>query len=77
MKPKRLTPKQSLKAEIKKLRDDEDEKELLIDTAGKTRKEIRQEKRKMRSDEHDQEKALKRCCRAIECIVSGLGRADL
>ena len=54
-----LDPKAKLKAEIKKLRDDEDEKELLIDTAGKTRKEIRQEKRKMRSDERDQEKVLK------------------
>jgi len=41
------------------LRTDEETKELLIDTAGKTRKEIRQEKRRMRSDERDQEKALK------------------
>jgi len=51
--------KAKLKAEIQKLRDDEEQKELLIDTAGKTRKEIRQEKRKMRNDEKDQEKALK------------------
>lgn len=52
-------PKAKLKAEIQKLRDDEEQKELLIDTAGKTRKELRQEKRRMRSDEKDQEKALK------------------
>jgi len=54
-----IDPKARLKAEIQKLRDDEEQKELLIDTAGKTRKEIRQEKRRMRSDEKDQEKALK------------------
>jgi hypothetical protein len=54
-----LDPKEKLKAEIKKLRDDEDQKELLIDTAGKTRKEIRQEKRRLRDEEKDQEKALK------------------
>jgi hypothetical protein len=56
---KAIDPKAKLKAEIQKLRDDEEQKELLIDTAGKTRKEIRQEKRKMRNDEKDQEKALK------------------
>lgn len=55
----KLDPKAKLKAEIEKLRNDEEQKELLIDTAGKTRKEIRQEKRRMRSDERDQEKALK------------------
>jgi len=52
-------PKAKLKAEIEKLREDEKQKEVLIDTAGKTRKEIRQEKRRMRSEEKDQEKALK------------------
>ncbi len=57
--PKVLDPKEKLKAEIEKLRDNEKTKELLIDTAGKTRKEIRQEKRKLRNDEKDQEKALK------------------
>jgi hypothetical protein len=51
--------KARLKAEIQKLKDDEEKKELLIDTAGKTKKQIRQEKRQMRSDEKDQEKALK------------------
>jgi len=56
---KALDPKARLKAEIKKLRDDEEQKELLIDTAGKTRKEIRQEKRRMREEERDKEKALK------------------
>lgn len=55
----RIDPKANLKAEIEKLRNDEEQKELLIDTAGKTRKEIRQEKRRMRSEEKDQEKALK------------------
>jgi hypothetical protein len=57
--PKPVDPKDKLKADIDKLRDDEKRKELLIDTAGKTRKEIRQEKRQLRSDEKDQEKALK------------------
>jgi hypothetical protein len=52
-------PKARLKAQIQKLKDDEEKKELLIDTAGKTKKQIRQEKRQMRSDEKDQEKALK------------------
>jgi membrane peptidoglycan carboxypeptidase len=52
-------PKEKLKASIKELRDDEKTKELMIDTAGKTRKELRQEKRRMRSEERDQEKALK------------------
>jgi hypothetical protein len=51
--------KDKLKADIKKLRDEEDKQESMIDTAGKTPKEIRQEKRKMRNDEKDQEKALK------------------
>jgi hypothetical protein len=54
-----LDPKARLKAEIKRLRDEEDQQELLIDTAGKTRKEIRQEKRRLRDAERDQEKALK------------------
>jgi len=54
-----IDPKAKLKADIEKLKDDEKTKELLIDTAGKTKKEIRQEKRRMRSDEKDQEKALK------------------
>jgi hypothetical protein len=54
-----IDPKEKLKADLDKLRDDEKRKELLIDTAGKTKKEIRQEKRQMRSDEKDQEKLLK------------------
>jgi hypothetical protein len=54
-----IDPKAKLKADIQKLRDDEKAKELLIDTAGKTRKEIRQAKRKLRNDENDQERALK------------------
>ena len=57
--PKILDSKEKLKADIEKLRNDEKAKELLIDTAGKTKKEIRQERRKLRSDEKDQEKALK------------------
>ncbi|WP_259071713.1 transglycosylase domain-containing protein [Mucilaginibacter sp. X4EP1] len=52
-------PKARLKAQIQKLKDDEEKKELLIDTAGKTKKQIRQEKRQMRDDEKEQEKALK------------------
>ncbi|WP_295794437.1 transglycosylase domain-containing protein [Mucilaginibacter sp.] len=51
--------KAKLKADIKKLRDAEEQKELLIDTAGKTRKEIRQEKRRLRDEEKQAEKALK------------------
>ncbi len=54
-----LDPKAKLKADIQKLRDEEDQQELLIDTAGKTRKEIRQEKRRLRDQEKDQERALK------------------
>jgi hypothetical protein len=57
--PKGLDPKAKLKADIEKLRDDEKQKELLIDTAGKTRKELRQERRRLREEERDQEKALK------------------
>jgi len=56
---KPIDPKAKLKADIEKMRADEKTKELLIDTAGKTRKEIRQEKRRLRSEERDQEKALK------------------
>ena len=61
--PKPIDAKAKLKAEIEKLRADEETKELLIDTAGKTRKEIRQEKRRMRSEEKDQEKTLKGAAR--------------
>ena len=57
--PKQLDPKVKLKADIEKLREQEKNKELLIDTAGKTRKEIRQERRRLRQEEKDQEKALK------------------
>jgi hypothetical protein len=57
--PKVLDPKAKLKAEIEKLRDDEKRKELLIDTAGKTRKEFRQERRRLRDEEKQQEQALK------------------
>ena len=56
---KALDAKDKLKLEIQRLKDDEKKRELLIDTAGKTRKEIRQEKRQMRSDEKDKEKTLK------------------
>jgi len=56
---KQQDPKEKLKAEIEKLRNDEKQKELLIDTAGKTRKDLRQERRRLREEERDQEKALK------------------
>ncbi|MDP9078620.1 MAG: transglycosylase domain-containing protein [Bacteroidota bacterium] len=56
---KQLDAKAKLKADIERLKTEEKNKELLIDTAGKTKKEIRQEKRKLRSDEKDAEKALK------------------
>ncbi|MFI5136452.1 MAG: transglycosylase domain-containing protein [Sphingobacteriales bacterium] len=56
---KQKDAKTKLKEAIEKLRDDEKKKALLIDTAGKTRKEIRQEKRRLRDEEKDQEKALK------------------
>jgi hypothetical protein len=56
---KQLDAKEKLKADIERLKDGEKRKELLIDTAGKTRKEIRQEKRKLRNNEKDAEKALK------------------
>jgi len=61
-----LDPKAKLKADIKRLRDEEDQQELLIDTAGKTRKEIRQEKRRLRDAEKDQEKAMKRAAEGQE-----------
>jgi hypothetical protein len=56
---KALDPKEKLKAEIEKLKEDEKTKELSIDTAGKTKKEIRQERRRLKKDEKDREKALK------------------
>jgi hypothetical protein len=56
---KATDPKEKQKAQIEKLRNDEKAKELLIDTAGKTKKEIRQERRRLRGEEKDQEKALK------------------
>ncbi len=54
-----VDPKAKLKADIEKLQEEEKKKELLIDTAGKTRKEIRQEKRRLRNEEKDKEKAMK------------------
>lgn len=51
--------KERLKEDIQKIKDDEKKKELLIDTAGKTKKEIRQEKRRLRDEAKDQEKVLK------------------
>jgi hypothetical protein len=51
--------KAKLKADIEKLKEEEKRKELLIDTAGKTRKDIRQEKKRLRNEEKDAEKALK------------------
>jgi hypothetical protein len=56
---KKVDAKEKLKADIEKLRDEEKRKELLIDTAGKTRKDIRQEKRRLRNEEKDAEKVLK------------------
>ncbi len=58
-KPKAMTPQEQLDAKIEKLKSEEKRKELLIDTIGKTRKQIRQEKRGLRQDEKDQEKILK------------------
>jgi hypothetical protein len=54
-----VDPKEKLKTDIQRLQDIEKKKEELIDTAGKTRKEIRQEKRRLRNEEKDKEKALK------------------
>jgi hypothetical protein len=54
-----VDPKQKLKAGIERIKEEEKKKEELIDTAGKTRKEIRQEKRRMRNEAKDKEKALK------------------
>lgn len=56
---KAMDAKAKLKADIEKLKDDEKKREDAIDTAGKTRKQIRQEKRRLRDEEKDQEKALK------------------
>jgi hypothetical protein len=56
---KQIDAKAKLKADIEHLKSEEKAKELLIDTAGKTRKEIRQEKRRLRNEEKDAEKALK------------------
>ena len=52
-------PKEKLEAKIEKLKEQEKKKELAVDTAGKTRKQIRQEKRSLRKEEKDQEKVLK------------------
>ena len=51
--------KEKLEQQLQKLKDQEKKKELSIDTAGKTRKQIRQEKRNLRKEEKEQEKALK------------------
>ncbi|HEY8929040.1 MAG TPA: transglycosylase domain-containing protein [Mucilaginibacter sp.] len=56
---KQVDAKAKLKADIERLRSEEKAKEDLIDTAGKTRKEIRQEKRRLRDEEKAAEKALK------------------
>ncbi|SHM82831.1 biosynthetic peptidoglycan transglycosylase [Mucilaginibacter sp. OK098] len=56
---KKVDAKEKLKADIEKLKDEEKRKEALIDTAGKTRKDIRQEKRRLRNEEKDAEKVLK------------------
>lgn len=56
---KKVDAKEKLKADIEKLKDEEKRKEALIDTAGKTRKDIRQEKRRLRDEEKAAEKALK------------------
>jgi hypothetical protein len=56
---KKVDAKEKLKADIQRLKDEEKQKEALIDTAGKTRKEIRQEKRRLRDEEKEAEKALK------------------
>ena len=55
---KAMDPKEMLKAQKERLREEEKTKELLIDTAGKTKKEIRQERRRLRKEEKDREKAL-------------------
>jgi len=54
-----VDPKQKLKADIDRVKEEEQKKEELIDTSGKTRKEIRQEKRRLRNEAKDKEKALK------------------
>ncbi|ASU32293.1 penicillin-binding protein [Mucilaginibacter xinganensis] len=56
---KQQDAKAKLKADIEKLKEEEKRKEDLIDTAGKTRKEIRQEKKRLRNEEKEAEKALK------------------
>ncbi|MDB5123614.1 MAG: penicillin-binding protein [Mucilaginibacter sp.] len=55
----KLDPKAKLKADIEKIREEERKKELLIDTAGKTKKDIRQEKRRLKNEAKDKEKALR------------------
>lgn len=55
---KAMGQKDKLKIAIEKLRDEEKKQELLIDTAGKTKKEIRQEKRRLRDEENQHEKDL-------------------
>ncbi|HVW94434.1 MAG TPA: transglycosylase domain-containing protein [Mucilaginibacter sp.] len=56
---KKEDAKEKLKADIQRLRDEEKEKEAMVDSSGKSRKEIRQEKRRLRNEEKDAEKALK------------------
>jgi hypothetical protein len=51
-------PKELVKRHIQQLRDDEKKAESLIDTAGKTPKEIRQEKRRLRREERKKEDDL-------------------
>jgi Transglycosylase len=51
-------PKDLIKKHIKQLREDEKKAELQIDTTGKTPKQIRQERRRMRKDEKAQEEDL-------------------
>ena len=52
-------PKEKQKVQIEKLKEAEKKKELAIDTAGKTPKQLRKEKRALRHDEKDKEKELK------------------
>jgi hypothetical protein len=56
---KEKSAKEKLKEQIEALKQEYKNKELIIDTAGKTRKDIRQEKKRLRQEEKDKENELK------------------
>jgi hypothetical protein len=58
-KQKEKTAKEKLKEQIEALKQEYENRENNIDTAGKTKKDIRVEKRRLKQEEKDKEKELK------------------